>query len=153
MGDCVIRNASLEDVPTITALGAQFHHYSGFIEPYDAGTVSCVVSGLIEADHGFVAVGVTDGRVVGMIAGMAHPCWFNAAVRVCGELFWWCEPEARGTGMPQSLMNAMRDWAKAVGCKTFTMGAIDNDRADVMARMYRAAGFRPKERTFEMEIA
>ncbi len=152
MQDYVIRNAVLEDVPAITALCVQFHQYSGFIEDYDANSVSCIVSGLIEAEHGFVAVGVLNERVVGMIAGMVYPCWFNVSVKVCGELFWWCEPEARGTSMPKMLMSMMMEWAKASGCKTLTMGAIENDRVDVMARMYRSAGFRAKERTFEMEI-
>jgi hypothetical protein len=46
------------------------------------------------------------------------------------------------------MREAIEAWAKAQGCEQFAMICLENERAPLMARVYRRAGYRATEHHF-----
>lgn len=137
----MIRRAVASDVPRLIELGAKLHAASPFaFIPFDPETVEGLMTGLLEdAD---AAVFITDAGD-GMIGVNAYPTLLNRAVKIAQEAFWWCDgPEAL------ALLEAAKEWAAERGCAAMTMGALDDDRVRLMARLYRRMGFQGVERFF-----
>jgi GNAT superfamily N-acetyltransferase len=144
-----IRPATLEDVPTIAAMGERFHAEAGWADvvPYVVADCAQSLRELVGAPAGILLVAEAEGRLVGMAGGLAHPFYFNFAHRTGSELFWWVEPGLRdGTGA--ALLQSLEDAARAIGCESWAMVAVDKVRPETMARIYRRRGYRPAEHSF-----
>ena len=93
-----------------------------------------------------------DGKVVGICGAMIFPLYFSPETMTAQELFWWIEPEARGTTANKQMMFEMQSWAEQAGASQFFMIALENDRSKAMERVYNRNGFTPIERTFTKEL-
>jgi hypothetical protein len=137
----MIRRAVVEDIPTLVGLGAKLHAVSPFaFIPFDPETVEGLMTALIEDED--AAVFITQAGD-GMIGVNAYPTLLNRTVKIAQEAFWWCDgPDAL------ALLDAAKIWASERGCAAMTMGALDDDRVRLMARLYRRMGFNGVERFF-----
>lgn len=103
--------------------------------------------------YGAVFVMEIDGRVCGMSAIMLENLWFNEAVKIGQELFWWVDKECRfGVHIWKALLKPMEEWAKKAGCKTYSMGNSAELPHDRLRRIYNRWGYVPKDIFYIKEL-
>ena len=85
-----IRFASMDDVPSIVDMGRRFVSVAGFddLVGYDEQSTTNTVTNLISSDFGAVIVAEDNGNLVGMVAGMLYPYYFNTDHITGQEMFW-----------------------------------------------------------------
>lgn len=128
----MIRPASLDDIPSLLAMGREFHAASGLPFSFDEAAMGRVLAGLIGSDQAVVLM--TDRGVIG---GALNPAYCDPSWIMAVELFWW----AKGDGL--ALLRAFEDWAKEAGASEVRMTSIyDLPRADAILRR---KGYRPLE--------
>jgi GNAT superfamily N-acetyltransferase len=115
----VIREASIDDVPRIVEMGLRFIRetvYAGRIAENPA-RMAALAEQLIAGSSMFVAE--REGVVVGMTGALffEHPL---SGEPFASELFWWVEPEARGS-LGVRLLRRLVEWARARGAVALTM--------------------------------
>lgn len=124
--------ATEDDIPRIVEWGRQFHAASPYRAlPYAPESVAAAVRSLMEG--GIVLISDK-----GMAAAMMGPLWFSDGL-AAQECFWWGDA---------SLRQGLEDWARSRGCSTFSMICLENEKAPVMARLYRTQGYQPCEHHF-----
>lgn len=145
----MIRNAEPRDIPEIARLGELFHAEAGCgdICDYSPEDTAKTLAHLIENDDGILLVAEVEGEVVGMCGGLAHPLYFNHSHKGGQELFWWVKPGLRdGTG--RQMLEAMEAQAKAIGCSSWSMIALDTVNPELTGRLYRRRGYRATEHSY-----
>lgn len=145
----MIRPATPADVPEIARLGELFHAEAGWgdIAEYSQPDTEKTLTHLVNDENGILLVAERDGEIVGMCGGLAHPVYFNHGHKSGQELFWWMKPDLRdGTG--KDLLDAMEDQAKAIGCQSWAMIALDKVRPELMGRIYQRRGYRASEHSY-----
>lgn len=108
---------------------------------YDAATMEALFRNLIAADTAILLI--TEGGAAG---GILYPAVFNAAHLTGQELFWWVDPEHRGTGV--RLLAALEDAARAMGAKSWTVSTMESLNHDGAAALYRRRGYVPTDRNY-----
>lgn len=141
--DVQIRPATLEDVPAIVAMGMRFGSemaYGRIIET-NADRLTGLATGLVTTDGATLLVSEDETGVTGMIglAVFPHPM---SLLRVCSEMVWWVNPEARGHG--RALMQAAEQWATDQRADLLFMVAP----SEAVGRLYQRAGYAPLESVF-----
>lgn len=145
----MIRDATPADIPEIARLGELFHAEAGWgdIVEYSVEDTQKTLTHLVTSDDGILLVADNDGEIVGMAGGFAHPVYFNHAHKSGQELFWWMKPDLRdGTG--RLLLEAMEDRARAIGCSSWAMIALDKVNPELTGRIYRRRGYRASEHSY-----
>jgi GNAT superfamily N-acetyltransferase len=144
----VIRAATHEDIPRVVEMGRRFHNAAELydIAPFDAGSVTDMVSTLIDNPMGGLFVAEGEGGLIGMTGGLLYPFYFNGDHLTGQEIFWWVEPEHRGVG--SQLFDALEAWAKEAGAKSFSMIALEKLTPEILGRIYRRRGYRPSEHSY-----
>lgn len=145
----MIRNAVAADVPRIAELGELFHAEAGWgdICEYSVADTEKTLLHLVNDDNGILLVAESEGEIVGMAGGLAHPVYFNHAHKSGQELFWWMKPGLRdGTG--RLLLEAMEDRAREIGCTSWSMIALDKVNPELTGRIYRRRGYRASEHSY-----
>lgn len=149
-----VRVAKLDDLPEIVAMGQEFFAASALssIAAWDTdcfeATVCSFVNGTVP---GTMMVAERDGRVVGMGAFMTFPIYFNYAVKMAQEIFWWVDPSHRfGTG--GALLEEMEEHARRAGARIFMMSALSGLRDAALARLFEQRGYRRLERNFIKDL-
>lgn len=128
-------------------MAGQFHQqscYHGSL-PLDLASFGDTIARLCTAETGCVLVAERDGKPCGMAAATIARSWMNADVLVGQELFWWVDPDARGTGAGTGLIDGLEGWAREAGCSVFYMASTGNLRPDALARYYRRRGYVPHD--------
>lgn len=144
-----VREAVGEDAPIIAEIGERFHGEAGWgdICSYSLEDCEKAIRHLISSDDGICIVAVKDGRIVGIAGGLAHPLYFNHAHKSGQELFWWVQPEHRH-GIGRQLLDAMEEAAKAKGCSSWAMIALDKVNPELTGRIYQRRGYRASEHSW-----
>lgn len=145
----MIRNATLDDIPVIAALGELFHAEAGWgdIVPYSREDTAKTLAFMVNDDNGILLVAERDGEIVGMCGGLAHPVYFNHAHKSGQELFWWMKPGLRdGTG--REMLDRMEETAREIGCISWSMIALDKVNPELTGRLYRRRGYRASEHSY-----
>ncbi|MES2904551.1 MAG: GNAT family N-acetyltransferase [Pseudomonadota bacterium] len=145
----MIRAATPADIETIVGMGREFHSAAGWgdIADYDDTTTALTLRNMIDSEAMVLLVAEQDGEVVGMAGGGMAPLYFNHAHRIGQEIFYWINPEARN-GIGKHLLDELENTARAAGCQSWIMVALDNVRPEVTGRLYRMRGYRPAERNW-----
>lgn len=146
-----IRKATLADVPEIVRMSALFYpttHYAQWCD-MDEETVASLASNLVENHVFFVA---EDGEeLVGMVGVFIAPFLFNAHVRFGVEVVWWVAPEARGSHVAVSLLNAIEQPLRDAGCDRIQMVHMPNSPPQAAA-LYERMGYARSEVSYTKDI-
>lgn len=143
----MIRLAVPDDGPAMMAMGAQFHDEAGYGAqfPFDALSFAHTVASL--GPRNLVLVAEINGQIVGMAAADIAPVITNHNVLMAKEAFWYVLPLHR-KGIGREMFNALELLVSDHGAVMFDAVAEEGKRSEALARLYRAAGFSPAERTF-----
>lgn len=138
-----VRLATVEDVPTLIALGRRMHEESPrfarfpFIEEKVRELCARVIAG-----PGAIALVAEEGEtIVGMVAAIAVEHWFSTAL-LASDLVVYVRPESRGGRAFFALMRHLRLWADAIGCAELQVGVSTEVHAEASAAMLERLGFR-----------
>lgn len=147
----MIRQATINDLPHIARLGAQFHAQAGWDEiPYVAAECQAFLHNAMVSESFICLVSDNDG-IDGMIAGVMSPVYFNWSHKSGEELFWWVSDSApQMTGL--RLLDAIEQEAKAKGCNSWQMKSLARLGGERMLKLYERKGYRASERTFIKEL-
>lgn len=130
----MIRLATLDDMPEILRLGAEFL----------AASPSRWIP-LNEADFSETARQMIEGAGViylsddGFIGGIRVPCYFNYAHSFAAELFWFAREEG------QALREAFEAWGRDIGASAATASGLADDRERAIRRVFSRAGYETME--------
>jgi len=149
-----VRRANHEDKKAFVRQAEAFFAVSPMSEraAFDEPKFAKFCDQALESDT--VAFWVVDrgGEIVGISGAMTFPLYFAPTIKIAQELFWWIEPEARGTSAGKQMMFEIEGWAEQVGASHLFMIALENDRSKAMERVYGRNGFAPIERTFTKDL-
>lgn len=145
-----VRRAEPADLPSCLDLTARFHAASPIsgVAPFDRDGMAVTLREMMVNPRAGVWLAILDGQPVGIAGALMYPLYFNPAYEVVQELFWWLNPEARGSGAGENLFQSIQDWAKDMGANVIFMVALDDSRVGKMDKFYKRAGFHPMERTY-----
>jgi hypothetical protein len=158
----VVRDARLDDIDwLITELRAfsEFSTYQHKLFPPDEIEVRVKVKALIETQ--FVRIAELDHVTsvrgepfpeirIGFIAGLHGEHWFNPAIHTFTELFWWVQPEHRGSSAGVRLLEAFIDEGeRRRGWIVFGLEHNSPVKDETLIKR----GFRAQERSFLKEVA
>lgn len=115
---------------------------------FDAGAVLDGLTALIGSPIGVTLVQEKEGSVVvGAIGGLVGPHFVSGGL-AASELFWWVEPEHRGSGV--RLLFAYEAEAKRRGATVSSM--IAPDGSEDVESIYRRRGYRRAEAYYMKEL-
>jgi GNAT superfamily N-acetyltransferase len=144
----VIREATTADVPAIVEMGQRFIAQTTYRQFITANPVQMqtLVEWLIDTPTAALFVSASeDGTLTGMIglAIMPHPITGDL---FASELFWWVEPEHRGSGV--RLLVAAEQWAREQRAVFMQMGAPTPAVGD----LYAHRGYVPVETAYQRSL-
>ena len=147
----MIRAMTIADIPDVARLGAEFHARAGWDE-IAYNEMDCVVS-LTRLMEAGILIGLVadDGHIVGMIAGIISPVYFNCSHISGEELFWYvadCAPQMTGI----KLLKAMESEARAHGCRSWQMKSLARLGGERMVQLYERMNYRRAENSFLKEL-
>lgn len=145
----MIREAVLDDVPAIVALGRSFvseDHYARFLMA-KTGMLTVYMTGVVAGTTSAILISESAGSIVGMLGIQVadHPM---SGEKTAAELFWYVLPEHRN-GVGRELMKAAEAWARSRGAAKLQMTAPDQR----VAKVYERRGFAHVESTYQKELA
>lgn len=146
-----IRKGTLADVPEIVRMSAAFYpttHYAQWCD-MDEETVADLASSLIENHIFFVAE--DGGRLVGMVGLFIIPFMFNRHATSAGEVVWWVDPEARGSRVAASLLQAVEGACRDAGADRIQMVHMPNSPPQAAA-LYEKLGYSRSEISYTKDI-
>lgn len=144
----MIRDARLEDVPTLVEMGTSFHGESPYAHLFTASPEMMKATATLlitDPDHTLFVADV-EGKLLGMLGLFRYTHHISGQLAV-QEVFWWVSPKARGRIGIDLLRQAER-WARAVGALYLQMGA-PNSRVE---RLYSAMGFGKMEVLYQKNL-
>lgn len=147
----MIRPMTLNDLPKVARLGAEFHAKAGWDEiAYSEDDCLTSLTRFLETGS-FVGLVADDGHIVGMIAGLISPVYFNYSHISGEELFWYVADDApQMTGI--KLLKAMESEARAHGCRSWQMKSLARLGGERMVQLYERMGYRRSESSFLKEL-
>lgn len=147
----MIRPMTMDDLPEVARLGAEFHARAGWDEiEYNVDDCTNSLTRFMETGS-FVGLVADDGHIVGMIAGLISPVYFNYSHTSGEELFWFVADDApQMTGI--KLLKAIEAEARARGCGTWQMKSLARLGGERMVQLYERMGYRASESTFLKEL-
>lgn len=116
-----IRVATLEDVPTMLQMGQRFltgTRYRRFLN-LNPQQQTQLVTELVQQDTSEVFL-AEDTQIAGMLGLTLSHNPFDG-VKTAMEMFWWVEPNRRGTVTAKQLLRTAEAWAKAAGAERLLM--------------------------------
>ena len=145
----IVRNANLEDYDLVTPLGIEFIKNSpmGHVD-FDEYSFKSLFESMVKGGSFWVLV--SGDEVVGICGALAFPLYFNSDYLLAQELFWYVDPDHRGSGY--KLLNSLEEWAKDEGVHTIHMFALEDKSIETMKKVYAKKGYHPIERTFSKEL-
>jgi hypothetical protein len=137
----MIRRATLDDMPDIVRFGAEFLSVGPYAwVPIDDVAFPAAAARMIE--HGAIFLAED-----GMIGGVIYQFWFNPAVTMAAELFWYSPKKGR------ALRDAFEDWGRSMGCAAITCSGLANEREPTVRKLFGRAGYDVTEVAFVKRFA
>ncbi len=151
----MIRPATVEDVGLMTEHGEDFYYEAELgkcgLEWCGASFVDfCKV--LIKISNGTILVAEEKGEIIGGVAGMIAPWFFNQNQLVLQELWWWVGKEHRGGTTAVRLMKTLLKWGEIQGAKVAVLAHMDIENGDRLEKIYTKMGFSLIEAHYAKEI-
>ena len=141
-----LRIATEEDMEMLKHYSINFLSTIEYKNYYDKETLDSLILDILKAPKDKYMCLIAEG---GMIAGFAQPFLFNKDILVASEIAWWVEPDMRGTGLGQELLEGFEYWAKEkAGCKLVTMVSLD----ETLGKFYEKNGYKLYERAYMKDL-
>lgn len=141
----IVRDANGSDAEALLRMGQEFAH-AAKLPAVDGDSLMLTLQNLP------ILKVAENGAVCGVAGAMVYPHFWNAHELVAQELFWWVDPQARGSRAAVMLLQAMEDAAKAAGAKRMIMACLDSLEGEHVAALYTRKGYVPQERSFHKEF-
>jgi len=145
MSAITVRPATLDDLPAILPMARRFVASYGAGLTENLAQLTGLATHLITNPACTLLVAETHHGLCGFIGlvGYAHHV---SGVPTVGEVAWWVEPAARGSGL--ALLDAAEQWATAYGAQHLLMIA-PNER---VGSLYTRRGYRAVETTYQRAL-
>ena len=126
----IVRRAIITDEPDLVRMGEAFWSETplSVISQFNPEYLVNFIRGASVEPSAAIWVVEEGGCVIGSVAGMVYPLFFSGDL-VAQEIFWWVDPNARGSEAGKLLFDSLMDWAKKCGAKALSMIAIENGKA------------------------
>lgn len=139
-----IRQATIDDLGAIIALGKQMHAESGRfgVLAFDEQKVRDRFANLVANDNAFVLVcEQEDGEIVGGFAGYVAEHWYSTD-KAAQDLALFVRPDRRGGIAAARMVKAFIAWAKERGALQIVLGISTGVRVEETAALYRSIGLK-----------
>ncbi len=145
----IIRRAIITDEPDLIRMGEAFWSETPLAKfsEFNPEYLINFIRGASVEPSASVWVAEDGNKIVGAVAGMVYPLFFSGDL-ISQEIFWWVDPEARGTEAGKMLFEALNGWAKENGAVALSMIAIENGKAEAVGKIYKKKGFIPTEHAY-----
>ena len=153
----VIRPATPDDFPAMVEMGKAFFEEAGHSAEHPFCEQSFIHTLHILTNAGLLLVVDKGGGVIGMAAADVAPAYWNHAIKVGREAFFYVRPEHR-TGLGKHLIKALENVSLAHGATVFDLVAEQGkrtqklSRGEALGRLYRAHGYVLAEQTFRKAL-
>jgi hypothetical protein len=142
----MIREANINDIPSILKRGPSFFKHAGFEEKgliFDEDSAYKTLQFLVNDDNGIVLVS-EDKKSNGFIYGMLSPFPLNYDQIILTEFAWWVDPTARNaTGL--KLLKEFERIGKEKGADLIIMMTSDSFQEEKLKKFYEKKGFKHLE--------
>lgn len=145
----MIRGATIADVPRLVEMAKRFHGetvYSAIL-PFSDASVEQAMTSFIGNETAVVFVMEAEGEIVGAIGGIMGP-HFVSGTKAMSELFWWVDPEHRGSG--SKLLSTFEKYAKECGASFISM--IAPPEARQVEKLYDRMGYHRSESIYMKDL-
>lgn len=149
--DALIRAPLAADLPHLTEMGHAFFIEAGHEKKYTFCPASFERTIAILSQAKLFVVLQKDGQPIGMGAADVGPAFWNNAVKIGREAFFYIQPAHR-KGLGKQMIAALEAVSMAYGATVFDVVAEEGSRSEALARLYRAGGYEPAERTFRKAL-
>lgn len=140
-----LRGPEPEEFAMMAEKGREFHAASEYQRiPYCVESMIETFWSMYEKD--MLIVAVEGDRVVGGVGGLYAKLFFNKAVQIGCERFWWLEPENRSSMAGLLLLNGIEAAAKRAGCTEWMMLSLDD--GGIADKIYRRRGYKLVEHAY-----
>lgn len=147
------REATEEDCDAVTSLGLQFISRLKTNASPSADRARESFLAVIDNPNAVVFVAEKGGEVVGFLAGMVVPLWFDALDWSAVELAWWLDPEHRGGSAAVRLVQMFESWASDRGVHRVVLSDVEfEDAAQPAGALIERLGYTLVERAFSKQI-
>jgi GNAT superfamily N-acetyltransferase len=87
-----------------------------------------------------------------MLCACADSWLADRSTVIAQELFWWVQPEARGTGLGRELLNEFENWAKQIGARWTSVCNITHLRGNAVGKLFERSGYTKRESAYIKEL-
>lgn len=143
----VIRPAAEADLPIVVTMGRHFFDEAGYGAEFEFVPADFEETARLLIDAGLLFVLDRDGEVLGMAGADVAKAYWNRAVGLGGEVFWYIMPGHRN-GMGKQLLAAIEGAARRHGAVRFDAVAEFGKRSAELGRLYRRQGYVESEIRF-----
>lgn len=150
----LIRHATSDDLSALMPMCRRFYGLCPWadVAPYDEETATAGMAALLANENTGLLVIDRDGVLVGAVGFVLTPVWLSAVFHVAQEVFWWVEPEARGSRDGLKLLQEGERWAEAQGAKAVVMIRLDGMEDDALHRTYTRRGYTAVEHHYVRKL-
>jgi ribosomal protein S18 acetylase RimI-like enzyme len=150
----MIRQATLGDIPEIINMVHNFYKASHFPElaPYNKDSMMALLINMVNDSPHILLVSEKDGKLDGTICMLIFPYFINHEVMTAQDLWWWVEPEARGTTVGIKLIKEAEKLVKEKGIAHMTMMSMESSDADKVNKLYSKMGMKLMEYAYIKEL-
>ncbi len=148
-----VRRAELKDVTALVYLGVTFHAAAKLEDshPFDPAFLATTLRRLIRAPNACILVACEGDTIVGT-AGFVTLRNFFSKVVMANEQFWWVSPEYRGHKAGQTLLLALEEAAREMGCDILNMVALEILSPDRVGAFYKSNGYALQEHIYSKRL-
>jgi len=143
-----LRLARHSDLSECVDIGERFWKHSPYADAfeYNGGAVLGLLTALIQGQ--LMLVAEHEEQIVAVAAILVASSPFDPELRIATELFWYVDPEVRGLGVGQLLMDGLEDIARTKGAKICSMGNMSTSDPKAAERLFKKSGYKLTEKTF-----
>lgn len=103
--------------------------------------------------NGVVFLAEVDEEIVGFVAGILSPTFFNPSSLQAAELGWYVSPEFRRSRIASELHQKFEDWARGFeNVRVVQMMHINTEDAEAIGNLYKSWGYTLTETSYVKEL-
>jgi len=145
-------SATPDDLLEVAIMSKMFHSEakkSGYKLSFDLEKFNQVYLEAINSPEYFYLLAKNGDDYVGFFIGVLHQPLFSNDI-LASEMFWWCNKEARGSGVAVAMLDAFEAWAKVSGATQVNVSDLQNVKS--LQLLYKRRGYSISEQTYNKEI-